>query len=128
MSHAYSVDLRQRVVDYVLSGHSCASAGERFGVSESSAIKWTRRYRETKEIAPKKLGGDRRSKAIEAAGAQIFALHAAHLDITLSDLQQALSNDGLVFSTTALFRFLKRHGLTLKKSRGTPVNKAVQMS
>ena len=128
MSHAYSVDLRQRVVDFVLAGHSCASAGDRFGVSESSAIKWTRRFRETKEIARKPLGGDRRSKAIEAAGAKILALHAARLDITLSDMQQALCDDGLVFSTTALFRFLRRHGLTLKKSRGTPVNKAAPMS
>ena len=60
MARAYSLDLRDRVVAAVLSeGLSCATAGERYAVSESSAIKWVRRKRETGSAAPDKMGGKR---------------------------------------------------------------------
>ncbi len=48
MGKAYSQDLRDRVPDAVeVEGQSCRAAAKRFGVSESSAIRWHRRYRET---------------------------------------------------------------------------------
>ena len=45
MASAYSQDLRDRVIDAVVrGGMSRRAAGARFGVSESSAIKWVHRF------------------------------------------------------------------------------------
>ena len=128
MTHMYSTDLRKRVIDHVLSGQSCEVAGQHFKVSESSAIKWTRRYRETGEIAAKPLGGDRRSGAIEAVADKILALVKAEPDITLADLGTKLGQQGLIFSKSSLDRFLKRHGQTFKKRQPTRRSKAAKTS
>jgi transposase len=128
MGHAYSTDLRKRVVEHVLSGHTCEAAGEQFQVSESSAIKWTRRYRETGELSAKPLGGDRRSGAIEAAADKIMAIVEEQPDITLADLGAKLGQQELTFSKSALDRFLRRHGQTFKKRRPMRKSRAVQTS
>lgn len=128
MSHAYSNDLRKRVVEHVLLGHTCAVAGQHFQVSESSAIKWTRRYRETGELGAKPLGGDRRSGAIEAVADKILAIVKAQPDITLADLGAKLAQQGATFSKSALDRFLKRHGQTFKKRRPMPKSKVAKTS
>ena len=44
----------------ILAGESCRTAATRFGVSASSAIKWSRRYRLTGSVAPGQMGGHRR--------------------------------------------------------------------
>ena len=45
MASAYSQDLRDRVIDAVVrGGMSRRAAAARFGVSESSAIKWVQRF------------------------------------------------------------------------------------
>ena len=59
MGRAYSLDLRDRVVAAVLGGKSCSEAAVQFAVSKSSAIKWSRRKRETGSAAPAKIGGYR---------------------------------------------------------------------
>jgi transposase len=41
MGAPYSLDLRERVVAAVAGGMSRAAAARRFGVSRSSAIRWT---------------------------------------------------------------------------------------
>ncbi|WP_420710514.1 helix-turn-helix domain-containing protein [Asticcacaulis sp. SL142] len=43
-------------MDFVLVGSTCLEAGAHFGVSESSAIKWIRRFRETGLIESKTTG------------------------------------------------------------------------
>jgi transposase len=58
MAKPYSMDLRERVVGAVLTGGmSTRAAAERFGVSNSSAITWVRRQRETGSVAPSQIGG-----------------------------------------------------------------------
>ena len=44
MRGAYSHELRERVVQAVPHGDSCAVAAGRFDVSKSSAITWLRRF------------------------------------------------------------------------------------
>jgi len=59
---ALSDDLRQRVVDAVVSGGlSCHRAARHFRVSIASAVRWVEQYLTTGEISPKLAGGDRRS-------------------------------------------------------------------
>ena len=53
MAKAYSQDLRDRVIEAVEGeGMSRRGAAARFGISESSAIKWVQRYRLTGERGP----------------------------------------------------------------------------
>lgn len=60
MTQALSNDLRERVVVAVIAGESCRSVAYRFGVSVSSIVKWSQRYRATGSVAPGKMGGHRR--------------------------------------------------------------------
>ncbi len=110
-----SQDLRDRVIDCVLAGSSCAGAGERFGISESSAIKWVRRFRETGLRTPKPMGGDRRSKRIEAHHDEILGAIELEPDITLAAVQSQLKQAGASFSISSIDRFMARHKLTFKK-------------
>ena len=85
MARAYSLDLRERVVAAVLGGLSCEAAAARFSVSESSAIKWMRRKRETGSAAAGKMGG-KRSKLLEGEREWLLARMAEKPDLTLSAL------------------------------------------
>ena len=60
MTGPLSNDLRKRVVAAVLGGESCRSAASRFGVSVSSVVKWSQRYRRTGSVAPDQMGGHRK--------------------------------------------------------------------
>ena len=116
------------MIEAVLAGASCLVAGARFGVSESSAIKWTRRYRQTGEISAKAMGGDRRSQRIEAHAEIILAALEDKPDITLLELQGLLAEQGLDFGTATLCRFFVRHQLTLKKRLPTRQNRRARTS
>lgn len=48
-----SNDLRQRVVRAVLAGDSCRVAADRFGISKSSGINWTRLFRRSGDVTPR---------------------------------------------------------------------------
>ena len=117
MSRALSLDLRGRVVRAVSEGASCRAAAVRFGVSASSAIRWCARLRETGSVVPGALGGDRRSGRIEGHAALILQEVERTPDITLGELKTALAASGLTAGIATLWRFLDRHGITLKKSR-----------
>jgi transposase len=119
MSKALSVDLRERVVRAVSEGASCRAAAARFGVSASSAIRWCSRLRETGSVVPGALGGDRRSGRIEAHAALILREVERVPDITLGELRTALAARGVTAGIATLWRFLDRHGITLKKRRRT---------
>ena len=58
MVRAYSMDLRERVLAAVIDeGMSARGAAARFGISESSAIKWLKRHQQTGSVAPAQIGG-----------------------------------------------------------------------
>ena len=50
MPSPLSVDLRERVVSAVAAGASCHQAAARFGVSVSSASRWSDRFRDCQEF------------------------------------------------------------------------------
>ena len=128
MSKPLSVDLRERVVAAVDGGLSRRKAAERFGVSISSAIRWTSLRRRTGELRPKRQGGDKRSARIEAHGPLILSLMEARRDITLLELQAALAERGIGAAVSTLWRFFDRHGITLKKRPGTRPSRTVPTS
>ena len=128
MSKALSVDLRERVVRAVAEGASCRAAAARVGVSASSAVRWCTRLRATGSVGPSRLGGDRRSDRIEAHAALILEQVACKPDVTLAELRAALAAYGVAAGIATLWRFLDRHGLTLKKSRRMRPSRAAPTS
>lgn len=128
MSKALSLDLRVRVLAAVEAGASHREAGERFGVSAASVSRWRRLAREQGEPRPGPLGGDRRSGRIEAHAATILALVETKPDITLVEIKTGLADQGVAVGIGTLWRFFRRHALTLKKSRLTPRSRAARTS
>jgi transposase len=128
MAKALSVDLRERVIAAVDEGVSRRQAAERFGVSAASAIRWCQLRRDSGGVRPAPQGGDRRSKRIEAEAPRILSLVRETPDITLEEIKAELAEQGLVFSVSAIWRFLDRRGLTFKKSRPTRRSRNVRTS
>ena len=128
MAKALSMDLRERVIAAVDEGMSRRQAAGRFGVSASSAIRWCQLQRDTGDARSAPQGGDRRSKRIEAEAARILSLVKETPDITLEEVKADLAEQGLVFSISAIWRFLDRRNLTFKKSPPTRRSRNVRTS
>lgn len=121
MTKPLSLDLRQRVIDAINAGQSCRAAAARFGIAPSAAVKWHRLWRETGSVAPRPMGGDKRSERIEALGPVIFAMVEEAVHITLAEIAERLEAEhGQRFAPSTVHRFFRRHGWSFKKSRPTP--------
>ena len=115
MAAPYSQDLRDRVVAAVSGGSSARAAAARFGISESTAIRWAQRLRAEGHAAARPLGGDQRSR-LTAHREAVLTLVAHQPDLTLEEIRTALSQrHGLRVGLGTVWRFLKAHKLTLKK-------------
>ena len=115
MAAPLSDDLRKRLVRAVERGESAASAARRFDVSASAARRLMRRVRETGSRAPGRIGGYRRP-LLDGHEALLRELTAARPGITLSELQVALRERGIVAgSLSTIWTTLRRIGLSHKK-------------
>ena len=124
MPKAYSGDLRERVIGAVEQGASRREAGERFEISASSSIRWLQRWHETGSAAPKPRGGS--ISPLEEVAEEVLALIAEQADLTLVETVAELRRRRIRTSRSSLWRFLDRHGITLKKkpaSRGTAASR-----
>jgi transposase len=119
MPSPLSVDLRERVVTAVVEGASCHQAAARFGVSVSSASRWSAQFRQEGQLAPKPSGGDHASHRIEAQADLILTTYEARPAIFLHELRDILAGRGVPTSTSSLSRFFARHSITRKKGRST---------
>jgi transposase len=114
MPKSYSGDLRERVIEAVELGASRREAAERFEVSASSAVKWLQRWRESGSAAPKPRGGS--VSPLEEHGARVLDVVAGRPDLTLVETVAELRKQRIRTSRSSLWRFLDRHGVTLKKN------------
>ena len=114
MSRAYSSDLRERVVEDVNGGATRYEAADRFGISVSSAVRWHQVWRSEGRYEAKPSGGSR--SPLEDYTEEIIALIEEQRDLTLDEIVSAMHKRKIPGSRTALFRFLERHCVTLKKS------------
>jgi len=124
MPKSYSGDLRERVIGAVEAGASRREAGERFEISASSSIRWLQRWHESRSAAPKPRGGS--VSPLEEFAAEILALIDEQPDLTLVETVAELRRRRIRTSRSSLWRFLDRHGITLKKkpaSRGTAASR-----
>ena len=117
MGKAYSMDLRERVFDYISAGHSCRAAARVFGVSASTAVRLVAGFREHGSIAPK-VQGRAPGTAGKLAPHVVFLVEivTAEPDITLRELSGALiETHGLQVDLSSIHRALDRAGLSYKK-------------
>ena len=114
MARPYSLDLRERVVAAVESGRSVRDVASSFGVSVSSVVKWSQRYRATGSAAALPMGG-RRPFALAAHRAWVLSRLAEKPDLTLRALRAELAARGIVVSNYAVWHYLKAQGITFKK-------------
>jgi len=129
MAKPYSQDLRDRVLDAVdKEGMSRRAAADRFGIGESSAIRWIRRLTEAGSRTPVGTGGHRASK-LAPHRAFIETALAAQSDLTQQALcDRLLAERGVKADTSMMSRFLRREGITFKKRRWWRVSKPARMS
>jgi transposase len=124
MPKPYSQDLRDRVIDAVLrDAMSCRAAARRFGVSESSAVKWLERFHRDGARDPVGRGGHRPS-ALMPHRDFLVAARAEKPDLTLEALgRRLLAERGVKADTSMLSRFFRRIGVTFKKRRSSRANR-----
>ena len=115
MSRPYSTDLRERVVQAHLADEPIRSVAARFGVSVSSVPKWVARYRETGSTAPGKIGGHRPWR-LEPHRKLVHALIGETPHLTIDRLRDGLAAVGITVSRDTIWRFLRREGLSFKKT------------
>jgi transposase len=129
MAASYSQDLRDRVIDAVeVEGMSRRAAARRFGVSESSAIKWVQRYRRTGARGPVGTGGHRRS-TVKPERAWLMAAIEEDPGITLEALCGRLAAErGVRADTSMLSRFFRGEGISFKKRRSTRASRTGRTS
>ena len=128
MARAYSQDLRDRVIDMVLSGMSARGAADWYGVGLATAIRWVRQVRQTGDRTAGRQGQPRRSK-LDPHRDYILGLIETTPDVTISEmLEQLAAERGVRASRATLWTFLDRCGLTFKKSRRTRPSRPARIS
>ena len=115
MVRPLSTDLRERAVKAVESGESCHAVAARFDVAVSSVVKWRQRYRATGSVAPGKMGGHRKP-VLEPHRAFIVERISQMPHLTLHGLKDELAARGVKVSHHAVWTFLRREGLSFKKT------------
>jgi len=114
MVRPYSLDLRERVVAAVESGGTVREVASVFGVSVSSVVKWSQRYRRTGSAAALRMGG-RRPFVLAPHRDWVLSRLSQTPDLTLRGLAAELAARGIVVSNYAVWHFLKSEGITFKK-------------
>ena len=115
MGRPLSNDLRERVVAAISGGDSCRVVAARFGVSVSSVVKWSQRYRATGSVTPGKMGGHRKP-VLEPHRGFIMERLRQTPHLTLHKLKDELAARGVMVSHNAVWMFLRREGLRFKKN------------
>ena len=127
MGRPYSLDLRERVVTSMAAGMSGQKAAQHFSISESSALRWARRARETGSPNAKPMGGTR-PFVLEAHRSWITARLTEKPDLTLRALAAELKARGAGGSAFAVWSIVADAGLSFKKKARTPASKTGPMS
>ena len=119
---AYSIDLRERVVQAVDQGYPRAEIIKLFGISRATIKRYLKHRRETGDVSVRPIPG-RPSKKFAPLQAGLVAQLQAHPDATLERHCQIWEQEhGLRVSTTTMGRAIRRVGWTRNKRRWVPLN------
>lgn len=117
--NAYSLDLRERIVQAVAGGMAKTVAARTFGVSYATVKRYVHRE-QAGALAPRTSPGRRR--AIDAASAWRAQLEAAP-DATLAEhVTQWAQEQGVTVSLTTMHRAIARLDWTRKKRPSSPAS------
>ena len=118
MPNPLSIDLRHRIVAAREAGGSLREVGARFGVAASSVSNLHVLWRTTGTLEPKPMGGDQRSRRIEAHHDWLMALVEEKPDLGLREIRRELKAwRGVAFGLGSVWRFFERHDISFKKNR-----------
>ena len=113
--HAYSQDLRERVLRALDRGDGPTEIARRFEVSRSWVYRVRDRQRETGVRSSFPIGGHRRSRLAERE--QVLRdWITAEPDLTLAELQQRLAQQGVETKIATLWHQLNKWKLSFKKN------------
>lgn len=113
MAAAYSMDLRERVMEDADAGVSSKDLAARYHVSRPWVDALKQRRRETGSITPRKQTKFRR-RVLEGQEDRLRALVTAQPDATLAELRDRLRTSAAL---ATIWRELHQLDLTLKKNR-----------
>jgi transposase len=117
MGKSYSLDLRERVIDFVGAGGSRRQAASHFDVSPSFAVKLWRRREKTGSLEPAKQGRPAGGGKLANCRNFLIAQVKKQPDTTMPELAAILEAErGVKASPASLSRFLCRAGFTYKKN------------
>jgi transposase len=113
MAAAYSLDLRERILQDATQGLTSKALAARYHVSRSFVDALKRRFRETGAVGPR-VQTKFRARILHDATDRLQAVVTAQPDRTLREIQAALETPA---SLTTIWRELNALRLTLKKNR-----------
>lgn len=113
--HAYSQDLRDRVLGALARGEGPTVIARRYEVSRLWVYQVRKRWEEEGQRQSRPMGGHRRSR-IAHKEAEIRQWIAATPDLTLVELTERLAGDGIQIKVPALWHQLDKWGLSFKKN------------
>lgn len=106
-SQAYSLDLRDRVIDHLKRGGTYESAAKIFQVSVSAIGRWYRRYKALGHYQPKQAPGAKRKVDPETLARYV----ESNPEAQLKQMAQVFQ-----VSMCAIHKWLKRLGFVYKKN------------
>ena len=113
----YSNDLRVRVIQVVEGGAAARAAARQFVIGNSTAIRWTKRWRETGSFEAKSNKGQSRSP-LKKHEEWLLGLVRQEPDLTLEEIQRRLLDERQQKAGLgSVWRFFDRHGISFKKKR-----------
>lgn len=116
MARAYSEDLRIRLIRLVESGTSARSAARFFDVSASTSVKWVRRWRAEKSVAPSPARGHRRALLAQHSD-RLMKFIEDDSELTLEEVRELLKQIGVHVSLWTIWNFFHLRHISLKKRR-----------
>lgn len=115
MPCALSVDLRRRVVDFVLSGYTRRQAAAHFSISVSSAVRIVHQFITSGRIEARSRGGFRYSKLESSRNFLICRIEESP-DITMLELSVELERNGVRVHPGSVARWFRQQGYSYKKN------------
>jgi transposase len=112
---AYSQDLRERVLRALDRGDRPTEIARRFEVSRIWVYQVRGRVQKTGERSSLRIGGYRQSR-LAGLEQQLRSWIAAEPDLTLTELQLRLGDQGVAIKVGALWHQLNKWNLTFKKN------------
>lgn len=113
--HAYSQDLRDRVLRALERGEGPSEIARRFEVSRMWVYAVRRRWEQEGQRSSLPIGGHRRSR-IAHMEEPIRDWIKKQPDLTLAELCERLAGEGIAIKVPALWHQLNKWGLSFKKN------------